>query len=165
MTAHLLKNNDREYKCVTCGSDNVSVIREDKEDPRLKCNSCNFLFNASHATAASKAGAIPESSPESLAGAQEPETIRHDPNSFSSDLAPLEWGASGDDSRRSFQFGGNAKTVPKTPAYVFISKDRLLTEFSSRKDVKSAALKWAQNGPFDAFELVPKKFEVNLDIS
>ena len=80
--ARLLKNTDQAYVCTNCGADNVSIIREDKVNPRLKCNNCNFMFNGQDSKAAEEAGGIQASSAESLAEAVDPETtiIQIDPD-------------------------------------------------------------------------------------
>lgn len=152
------------YKCVSCGSENVRILREDATNPRCKCNGCGFTFNGADSLAAGEAGAIPDSSSDALAGAEEPERESVDVVADVWDQAGADWRRQGiiPSERTGPQPGYR---VPRSPSYVFIAKDGAGVEFCTKKNVKQIALKWAQGKPFNAYELSPKKFEVNLDIS
>lgn len=149
MAAHLISNTDKDYKCVQCGDGNISVIRADKENPRLKCNGCSFLFDANDALAAEKAGAIPSSSPETLAGAEDPTTIEAHVNHVMDKVRETK-----------------AVRVPRYPKYVLVTKDRSDYAFTTQKDFKKVALTWESFGyKYDIFELTSKKLDVKVDIT
>lgn len=166
MSATLLNRDDHEYKCVTCGSSNVSIVRQDKANPRCKCNKCGFLFNGVDAERAGEAGAIPESSAETLASTDEPkrETVEDKitaPVPLYPELVSVQKSAQSLTIR-------NQPGLPRVPKYVFITKNRKLpqTEFTSDKDLKRTVFRWEHNElPYDVYELVPKKFDVELNIS
>lgn len=150
--AHPTKNTDK-YECVNCTSDNVSIIRE-SENPRLKCNSCQFMFNATDFHAAKEAGAIKPSSAEALAEADEPERItypetglvRHstEPHAY----IPLT----------------DAVSAPKTPSHLFLSKDRLTYELCTKSSFKKTAIIWSDR-KYDVYELKRIKLNVKVDIT
>ena len=158
--ASIMQNTSKGYKCVQCGSEAVNVIREDPAgvNPRLKCTTCNFMFDASAAEAAEKAGEIPTSSPETLAAAVEPETTVAEPGS-SMQEARKRWGVPA-----KVPIQASTK-LPRTLSYVFVSKDRTKSEFCNSKEVKKVALRWEQEGPYEVFELTPKQFDVQLKIT
>ena len=159
----ILPSLDKTYSCVQCGVDNNSVIQKDPKgkNHRLKCNSCGFLFNSQDADAAKEAGAIPSSSPETLAAASDPEVeIYASPKESKTSRFPSE--PVGPKPKELAVF---ANKIPRTPSFVFVSKDRSRAEFCNFKEVKKVALKWEQWGKYDVFELNPKQFDVKVDIS
>ena len=160
----LLNSTDKSYNCVHCGSGNIQVIRNDSKtgNSKLKCSDCNFLFTSEDAESAKKAGAIPASSPEALAKASDPEIEVHklpttartiDVPKFEKDLKAPQL------------LAFTTNKIPRTPTYVFVSKDRTRVEFCNSKEVKKLALKWEQGGSYDVYELSPKQFDVKVDIS
>lgn len=159
--AQFIKNTDRDYKCVRCGSPDVNIIRE-SADPRLKCLRCNFMFDASQAQGAVEAGALPSEPIPDDVPLSEP--IRRN--------TPTE-GESKDDQRAQdpLQNGSRArkdklhKPIPRSPNYVFISKDRSQMEFCTEKNVVTTTLRWkSQDINFDLFELTAKTSTVKVNI-
>lgn len=152
----LNQTTDKEYPCTHCGSQSYSVVRQDDKNPRLKCSSCNFIYNGEDSERAQNSGEIPESSPETLAEAAEAhrEIAEDRPESKSSEF--------GEPFRTAPATNIN---IPRTPKFVFLSKDRKRYEFSTQKDVKAVALRWEAEGiNYEVYELTPKKFEVNVNI-
>lgn len=154
MKVQMISNTDKEYPCVNCGGTNVSIIREG-HNPRLKCNACSFLFDGANSLAAQEADAIPESSPETLEAAFEPDR---------------EYAAVIDEPDKpvitNVSQVPHKVPIPKLPKYVFISKDRKYFNFVTEKSLKSQALSWEASGrKYDLFELTAKKSVVKLDIS
>lgn len=152
----LNQTTDKEYPCTHCGSKSYTIVRQDDKNPRLKCASCNFIYSGEDSERALNSGEIPESSPETLAEAADahrevakdrPETERlQEAEPFHSPPA-------------------TDINIPRTPKFVFLSKDRKRSEFSTQKDVKAVALRWeAQGINYEVYELTPKKFEVNVNI-
>ena len=159
----ILKNTDKIFNCVQCGAETSNIVREDPKgtNPRLKCTGCNFLFDAQDAEAAKEAGAIPVSSPETLAKAVDPEVEIHS-SSGNKTIAVPEF----ENHTPSEEMGMfTVNKIPRTPTYVFIAKDKSRVEFCTSKEVKKLALKWEQGGSYDVYELNPKQFDVKVDIS
>lgn len=161
----ILKTNNEAYRCIQCGAEEISVIREDpkKQNHRLKCGGCGFLFSVENAQNAEKAGAIPASSPESLANAADPETEIHTPSEQAA--RSVRTFPSEPQGVKPKEIAVFANKIPRTPTYVFVSKDRTQAEFCNSKEVKKLAMKWEQRGKYDVFELNPKQFDVKVDIS
>lgn len=147
-----------EYKCTNCGSEDYAVVRQDASNPRLRCSKCNFVFAGADSLAAEEAGKIPSSSAESLAAAEEPERETAMGYDEHGNEVAIQ-GMSGPGVLKTVF----TREVPQRPAFVFISKNGH-SEFCTKKDVKSVALRW-HDTPHKAYELVPKKFQVNVGIS
>ena len=153
----LVPATDKAYACTNCGNTAYSIVRQDAKNPRLKCSSCNFVYNGEDSLSAGKRGEIPESSPETLAAADDPDqeiaAERKDAEPFHS--IPEE---------RSLRLRVD-RAIPRTPKFVFIAKNRKHHEFSTAKDVKTVALRWEADGlNYEVFELAAKEFEVNVNI-
>lgn len=160
MTAHFINQTTDPYPCVNCGADDYTVIRQDASNPRLKCNRCKFTYNGADSLAAEEAGAIPTSSAETLASADEP--LRE--HTSTNELQAAQPRIDVRDERAAYA-SPMVQKIPKSPAYVFISKRRDRVEYATEKDVKAVALRWESEGPnYDVFALAPKKFEVTLEI-
>lgn len=148
---------DKEYPCTHCGSESYTVVRQDDKNPRLRCSSCNFVYSGEDSEKAVNSGAIPESSPETLAKAAEPHREIADEYE--------ETPTTGEPFNRTTPVPATNINIPRTPKFVFLSKDRKRSEFSTQKDVKSVALRWEAEGiNYEVYELTPKKFEVNVNI-
>lgn len=156
MTAHLISNTNKDYKCTHCGSVGVSVVRQDSVNPRLKCNTCSFVFNAKDSEAAELAGAIKESSKEVLEAAETPETTINDysKTNNSDNRSVLS---------RTSELPKTSK-IPITPKYVFIDKKRTKTEFCTEKQFRKVAMKWELEGNYDVYELFKWKFDIILKL-
>lgn len=168
---HPIKNTDKSYLCTNCGEGSVSIIR-DGTDPRLKCNTCNFVFNGSDSKAAEIAGAIPNGPPK-LEDPNPPKTdparqpikredytlpeLLDEPKERRIQAKPV------DHDDHSVHVGGTR--IPRKIDYVLVSKDRKKTEFIQEKDLKKVVLRWESgNQNYELFELQPKKSSVNIDI-
>lgn len=157
MTAHLIAQNpDTPYQCTVCGNDDVTILRQDPKDPRLKCNACGFVFSGEDSLKAAAAGAIKASSPEALAAAVEPETETYKPTK-AVEIAERNY--------QTDNKGYVQAKVPRTPKYVFMSKDRKQHSFCTERDFKKTVLVWEAKGNYDVFELNSKTVEVNLNLS
>lgn len=143
-----------DYRCTVCASYNISVIRQDAVNPKLKCNACKFTFNGKDSAAADAAGVIQPASPEVLATATEPEreVIPH-----------------GQSTAASVQHNGNGAVtlpaLPKMPSHLFIDKVRSNFEVCSKRDFKKVAVRWSQGGSFDIYELKKIQLKVKVDIT
>ena len=161
-TAHFIGQDTSEsYPCISCGKSDYAFIRQDKQNPRLKCNSCGFVYNGADSLALEKAGEIPSSSAETLAAAEEPERMIAMPDHPEESSVELvsDYGLAGKADLRS------RPAIPRTPKYVFISKTRKHVEYSTEKDVKSVAMRWESNGlNYDVYELAVKKFDIKVEI-
>lgn len=159
--AHMIRNTDKEYFCVHCGSDQTTIVRE-SPDPRLKCLRCNGLFDASQSTAAKEANALPDG----INPAAEDPSIP-DATSFKRDSASVQGAgvSSGSTTSKSRVVEASGR-VPRTPNYVLVSKDRTRTEFTTSKDIKRVVLRWQyEDVKFDVFELQAKQVSAKVDIS
>lgn len=134
-----MSNTDKEYPCIFCGSSG-NIIREGA-NPRIKCNSCNGLYDGQDSLNAKEAGMIPDGLPE----------LKEEPYN------PL-------DHKLPDVIETNSGNVPKSPSHFFVSKSRNRFEFCTKRDFKKTALKWEQEGSYDCFELVPKKISAKIDI-
>lgn len=146
--AHVIKNTDKEFPCVNCGSQNVSIVREGT-DPRLKCNApgCGFTFNGSDSLDAKAKGSIPDAPPV----LQDPSPERTP--DFLGDPNPLIYTET------------VVKKLPRTLSYVIVSKDRTKHEFCNTKELKKLVLKWETSGkPYEVFELQSKQITARVDI-
>lgn len=136
-----MKNTEKELPCVHCGSKDTSIIREGN-DPRLKCNRCNGMFDASQSIAAQDAGAIPDKPPELQDPNPEP-TVKPKPESTAQAISK----------------------IPRSPVYVAITKDRQQAEFCTKRDLKKLILGLeAQGLSYDVFELTARKAEAKVHI-
>lgn len=153
----LNQTTDKEYPCTHCGSKSYTVVRQDSKNPRLRCSSCNFVYSGEDSEKAVNSGAIPESSAETLAEAADAHReVADEYEATSRTQEPVD--------RRAPVPATNIN-IPRTPKFVFLSKDRRRSEFSTQKDVKSVALRWEAEGiNYEVYELTPKKFEVNVNI-
>lgn len=149
--AHITPNTDKDLPCVSCGGPG-NIIREGA-DPRLKCLRCNFLYNGSDSEAAKEAGNIPDGPPV-IPDTTLPKVDRNlrepitDLPKVSQEIPP-----------------SSLAKIPRTPSYVFISKDRTGVEFATKKTLKQIALRWETQGrTFDCFELNPKKVSAKVTI-
>lgn len=150
MRAVMKRNTDKEYPCVNCGSINANIVREG-DDPRLKCNDCGMMFNASASLEAKEADAIPDSAPQ----IEEQEPVVNDPEPRRVQQSDLE----------ALYESNKPKKIPRYVDYVFISKDRKQYEFISERDLKKTALKWESEGKkYELYELQSKKSSVKIDI-
>lgn len=156
---HIIKNTDKSYPCTNCGSENVSIVREDSQNPRLKCNTCNFMFSGQDSIAAKESGGLKGSSEEDLALASDPEvyTIEEKPEAWS----PAPRTPTGEVSAQLYT---SPKAIPRSPAYLFIAKDRMSQEIVSLKDFKKTVLKWEQRGKYDCYQLSAKQVGVKVEI-
>lgn len=147
-------SDGKAYKCTMCGSASSTVIRQDKENPRLKCDSCSFVYNGRDSLEAQEAGTL-TSSQESVDGSEEP--ARETTDTTESPRRRMDKNLS---TMLHPQIG-----VPARPKYVFVSKNRKSpkVEFCGQVDVKKTALKWHET-KYDVYELVPRKFEVRVDL-
>lgn len=60
--------------------------------------------------------------------------------------------------------GGSTK-LPRTLAFVIVSKDRKRHEFVNKKQLKKAVFQWeTRNAPYEVFELTPKAVQAKVDI-
>lgn len=147
MKAIIKRNTDKEYPCVQCGSINANIIREG-DDPKLKCNDCNMVYQASVSLDAKEAGAIPEEAPVLQEQAPPPRQ-------------PVENKVSSDDVKEN----AAKLKIPRTVDYVFIAKNRREAEFVSSRDFKKVALKWESAGKnYELYQLNQKKSSVKIDI-
>lgn len=158
---HIIKNTDKSYPCTNCGSENVSIVREDSQNPRLKCNTCNFMFNGQDSLAAKESGGLKGSSEEELALAAEPEiyTIEEKPETWASVETPRT--STGEVSAKLYT---SSKAIPRSPAYLFITKDRRTQEIVSQKDFKKTVLRWETGAKYDCYQLSPKQVGVKVEI-
>lgn len=147
----IVRNTDKSYPCVNCGADDANIVREGS-DPRLKCNRCNFMYDASQSKEAQEADAIPDGPPQ----------IKEEPAYIDSSAELIESVPARIAPARAERV---VTKVPRTPAYVLISKDRQRAEFTSSKDIDTAILRWKyEDVKFDLFELQPKKVTAKVDI-
>lgn len=151
----IIRNTDKSYPCVHCGSEQSSIIREDPKGDqraaRVKCNDCNGTYVAGDSIDAQAAGAIPDGPP-NLPPVPEYDEPMPAPDEVIIEEAPK------------VQQEVDRK-IPRIPSYVFISKDRLTTEFSTKKSFRKTLLKWeTSTEKFDVFELTPKSFSIKIDI-
>lgn len=157
-----INQDNTVYPCVQCGSENVKIIRSDAQNPRCRCGSCGFVFNGADSLAAEKAGAIKASSAESLASAEEPTSKTYEPGAIEeaektmTEYLQTPYATLVEDA---------GLRIPRTPSFVFLSKDRRRYEFCTKKTLKRTAMKWELTGPYDVFELAAKKFDLKFDIS
>lgn len=149
---HTIRNTDKDYPCTNCGSDRTSIVREGS-DPRLKCSSCNFMFNASDSKKAKDAGAIPAEAPK----IEPPQ----------SDPMKVDRGIKIDEKRPIARLEPKKDSIPRTPSYVLISKNRKHTEveFATLKTLKGTILKWqSEDKGYDIYELQKKSVQVKVAI-
>lgn len=148
----LTGSNDGQYRCTVCGSANVSIIRQDAQNPRCKCGACGFVFNGADSAAAQEAGALPSSSAETLNSTDEANReIEDDRTNTREYVSP----------RRV------VTVVPRQPKYLFITKERknCVQELVTEKEAKKTILRWEQKeSKYEIYELVPKKFDVTVDL-
>lgn len=160
--AHFINNTDKEYPCTNCGTASGNIVREGT-DPKLKCLSCGFLFLVSDSESAKNAGQLPT------------EPIRPSTQTLDeSTIAKLQVRANEsnvqDSIRQQTSDRSNIPTtsypkLPRSPSYVFLTKDRRRSEFCSKKYLKSITLRWESEGlRYDVFELVSKKVETKINI-
>lgn len=156
MQVRPMLNTDKIIPCTNCGQPG-NIIREGA-DPRLRCTNCGFSYNKSDSDAAVEAGAIPNEAP-----------TLDDPNPEATDpFASTGEGAEAESSP-SLPTGPpdivhSTSKFPRTPGYIFISKDRERFEIVGKRDFRKAALWWAQGEKYDLFELLPKKSSVKIDV-
>lgn len=159
--AHLTSNTEKTYPCIFCGSKSANIIRESSslESTRIKCNDCNGVYAASDSKELQEKGQLPDGppvvqepvQPASKDGGGRDPVVRDQPSKDAvvSENRPSDRGS-----------------VPRTPSFVFISKDRAITEFYTRRDLKKAVLSWEHRGvKYDVFELNPKKISAKVDIA
>lgn len=148
---HMLKNTDKSYRCTQCGDTDTSIIREG-DNPRLKCNNCQFMFSAKDSLAAEEAGVIKPSSPEALAEASEPEReVRETPPHLqTTEVKNLTY------------VTNEPVKVPAQPAYVFVAKDGSRHEFVTKRDFRKMVIKW-QLTPHTVYKLSKMKVELRIN--
>lgn len=157
--AHIMRNTDKDYPCTQCGSAG-NIVREGP-DPRLKCSSCNFMYDASVSLEAQKAGAIPDGLPEEIREATAVDNPRR--ANEASDQTRDARGSSGV-AAKGVHSAVSVK-VPRSPSYCILSKDRKSFEFTTKKDFKQKLLRWiADDRKYDVFELHPKSVAAKIDI-
>lgn len=150
--AHLIRNTDKNYPCVNCGAPG-NIVREGP-DPRLKCTQCGFLYDASASKEAEDAGVVPDGPPK-LDDTTPPLT----PPLSSETKSIVERVAEKLESQAS------STKIPRSPSYVFVSKDRSLSEFTTKKNLKVTTLQWETSGrKYDVFELQPKQVSAKVHI-
>lgn len=152
MLAHMTPNTEKRYLCTNCGSPG-NIIREGS-NPRLKCTSCSFMYDASDSISAEEAGLIPEGPPK----LQESQYEQQPPN----DELQIE------KSRVSESTGSETyqhmQDVPRLPSYVFISESGE-TEFTGKREFKKAVLRWEHLGKkYKVYELNQVKVSANISI-
>lgn len=139
-----MRNTEKDFPCTRCGAPG-NVIREGA-NPRLKCVACNFMFDASDSLAAKEAGNVPQSVPEMQDNVAELPRANAEPKEIGN--RPI-----------------TSPEIPRTPSYVFVSKDRAQHEFCTRRDLTKTALKWQlSDDSYDVFELSPKKINAKISI-
>lgn len=142
----LMSNTDKVYPCTMCGSEG-NIIREGT-NPRLKCNVCNFMYDASDSQAAVEQGTIPDGIPDVVESTAIEEFLSKPVKVFP----------------ESIQAPTNTK-LPRTLHYVIVSRDRTEYEFSNSRDVKKRVLQWsASSKSFEVFELIPKAVSAKIEI-
>lgn len=155
---HMRLNTDKEYPCLHCGTlGNIVRESEDLEQRRVKCNAprCGFTYSAADSLRAKEKGQIPN---EPLVS--QPETSDDD------QVVPEELPeARPEPNRQEVQKAASTSKAPRTPSFVILSKDRLTSEFCTKKNLRERVIVWtAQEKKFDVFELTPKKVQAKLSI-
>lgn len=151
MLAQVMEGSDN-YPCVVCGSTGQIVRRS--VDPRVKCTKCGFTYDASESLNMKEKGQIPEAR-------QELQDPNPPSNTDVSRQIPTETQRAGDTTSEPTR----GRNIPRSPGFVFLSKDRQDYEFCSKRDLEKVALRWQiGNKTYDVFQLSPKKVSAKLSI-
>lgn len=158
-TVKAMSNTTQNLPCVLCGASG-NIVREapNPADCRVKCNSphCGHTFSKQDSLDAQAANAIPENNFDfrDIEESQPPPAPQkevvpspppeHSPSKKSGAMGTLD--------------------VPRTPAFVFISKDRSHVEFCTKKDIKKVALQWETTGKsYNLYELHSKQVTAKIE--
>lgn len=151
MSVHMLDTGSNQYPCVVCGSQGT-IIRN-TPNPRVKCGSCGFVYDGSESKEMKDKGQLPDAPPQ-----------LQDPNPPTTDPGREPVRERDTESDRPSPVVTQSQ-VPRTPAFVFISRDRTITEFCGRRELKNIALKWQiSDRTFDVFELQPRKVSAKVEV-
>lgn len=149
----MMRNTEKTLLCTHCGAPG-NVVRE-SDDPaqkKLKCLRCNFMYTAADSEAAHAAGAIPDGPPPEPQPEERERNVRQVREDSTKRVDPLP--------------EVSVTKIPRTPSYVFISKDRASSEFTTKKNVKAVALRWEYEGiSYDMFELSLRRVNANIEIN
>lgn len=148
-----MSNTTQNLPCVLCGAPG-NIVREapNQSDVRVKCSSCGHTYSKMDSLDAQAAHQIPEYAGPAPEPAYHPEQEVMPP--------------SPEPSRSQNSTDTGTLAVPRTPAFVFVSKDRKTVEFCTKKDLKRKALQWETTGKtYDMFELLPKKVSAKIEFN
>lgn len=158
--AHIISNTEKVYACIFCGSRSANIVREASslEATKVKCNQCSAVYTASDSKELEERGGLPDGLPDIPEAVHTGDIGRRD--GVEIDARENDLPVSGDPIAPLKQ-----SSLPKTPSFVFISKDRTTTEFCTKRELKRTVLAWTHLGTkFDVYELHPKKISAKIDI-
>lgn len=150
-----MMNTTQELPCVICGSLG-NIVREapNPHETRVKCNSCGHTYSKQDSLDAKQAGAIPDAPPENVEKFKPIPTEEVVPPPLPEHSPSKNIDVTG------------TLSVPRTPAFVFVSKDRKTVQFCTKKDLKKTALQWETLGKrYDMFELQAKKVSAKIEFN
>lgn len=159
--AHIISNTDKIYPCVSCGSKSANIIREGSslQETRVKCNACSFMYSAADSKELEEKGGIPDGPPVIQKPVQPASRKRRD--------ASEEVGLSStlSDKGVDHEPGSGQKVIPRTPSFVFLSSNRSMVEFCTKRALKKTVLAWEHKGEkYDVFELAPKIVSAKIEV-
>lgn len=160
---HQTPNTEKVYPCIHCGSESANVVREG-DDPRLKCNQCNGMYQASQSLALQQAGELPEphepTTEEKLRAEQAAKIAEREPIEKAKDTERFEYPTSQEDSPRVERRVG----IPRSPDFVLVTKDRKDYRFVTKKDLKKVVLEFeSREKKYDVYQLTAKQASVKVD--
>lgn len=163
MLVHQTSNTEKSYPCIHCGSESANIVREG-DDPRLKCNQCNGMYQASQSIALQEAGGLPEphepTAEEKLRADKAKKMEEREPIEKTRETAKAEQSTDEQDYQRVERRPG----IPRTPNFVLITKDRKDFRFVTQKDLKKVVLEFeAREKKYDVYQLTPKQASVKVD--
>lgn len=162
---HATPNTDKDWPCVHCGSQSFNIVREAQggNPARLKCNVCNGMYDSTDSEAAKEADAIPD--PANPPAVREPELVD---NAASNPrvATPNPRDAKSDPNPETERVRSVAplSSIPRSPDYVLIAKNRQAVEYVTKKNLKKAILKWeAEEVNYDLYELKATQAAVKVE--
>lgn len=157
MTAHITTNTEKTYPCIRCGSKQANIIREASSlsETKVKCSdtNCNFVYTAQDSKELEEKGQIPNGPPAIQESVQTKEERSADRIPRDSHTPAAE------------HISGGATGLPRSPAFIFISRDRTRSQLCTKRDLRKQTLAWEHEGvKYDVYELQPRKVSAKIDI-
>lgn len=145
------------YKCVLCKTPSEVIVKGSTlESTKCKCPKCGMMFQAADSVALAKSSKEPNAND---TGTEAPSSAADQESQVRNEVRHTAAGITN-------PYEGERTRLPRTLAYVIVSKDRTRHEFVNKKQLKKAVLQWeTREKPYEVFELSPKSVQAKVDIS